>query len=122
MWMRPTVAFVVAPAVGALAVSLVAVRLWSFYFIGFFFSALITAYAVALVVGVPAFLISRAWLPTSVTLYAIAGAVVASVAAVPMAFIFPLSLALLSIAAGAIAGVAFAFILMPTSNNRWRGP
>jgi hypothetical protein len=121
MWMRATVAFTVAPAIGALGASLFAAAIWSIY-VGFFVSALMVAYGVALLVGVPAFLFSRSWLPLSIWAYALAGALVATVSAVPMVFFFPISLAVLSILTGAIAGVTFGLIVMPTSNNRWRGP
>jgi hypothetical protein len=120
MWVRTTVAFVVAPAIGALAASLVAAAVWSIYF-GFFVSTLVVAYSVTLVVGVPWFLI---WprLPTSVLGYALAGAFVSCLAAVLMVFFLPPLFPLLSILTGVIAGTTFGLIILPTSNNRWRGP
>jgi hypothetical protein len=121
MWRRITVAFIVAPAIGVLAVSLLAAVVWRAA-IGFFISAFIIAYATALLLGVPAFLLSRSWLPKSIWVYALAGAVVAAVVAVPMAFVFPHLLAFLSIFTGVVAGITFGLIVLPTSNNRWRGP
>jgi len=120
MWMRTTVAFVVAPAIGALGASVIAATMWGFYF-GFFFSTLVVAYFVAVVIGIPWFLV---WprLPTSIFGYALAGAAVAGAAAVLMVFILPLTLAFLSILVGALAGLTFGVIVMPTSNNRSRGP
>ena len=121
MCRRVTVAFVVAPGIGALGASLIAAMLWRIY-IGFFVSTLMVAYAVAVLVAVPAFLLSRSWLPISTWAYGLAGALIAAVAAVPMAFFLPLSLGFLSVLAGAVAGISFGLIVTPTSNNRWRGP
>jgi hypothetical protein len=118
---RTTVAFAVSPAIGAAVASIVAVMMWSPHF-GLFFSILIVSYAVAVVVGVPAFLLSRSWMPASIWAYALAGAVVAAVAAVPIAFFFPTSLGFLGILTGATAGVAFRLIALPASNSRWSGP
>ena len=122
MWRRVTVAFIVAPGIGVLGVSLlVTVPIWS-PGTGFFVLELMVAYAVALLFGVPAFLLSRSWLSRSLWAYALAGAVVAATAAVPLAFVFPPPLAFLSILTGALAGTTFGLIVLPTSNNRWRGP
>jgi hypothetical protein len=118
---RIAVAFVVAPAIGAAIAALVATK-FGFIYLGFFASALMAAYAVAALVGIPAFLFSRSWLRRSIWAYALAGAAVAAVAAVPMVFFVPLALAFLTILTGVVSGFTFGLIVMPTSNNRWRGP
>ena len=118
---RAIVALLVAPAIGALGASLVAAAIWSID-LGYFISALIVAYAVTLLVGVPAFLFFLSWLPTSIWTYALAGALIGAFVAVPTVFLFSLPLTFLSVLAGAITGVMYRLIAMPTSNNRWRGP
>jgi hypothetical protein len=123
MWLRTTVAFVVAPAIGALAASLVLAAvgaMWSAYLF-ILFSTVVVSYAITVVVGVPWFLV---WprLPTSIWGFALAGVFVACVAAVLMMFFLPPLIALSSVLAGAAAGAAFGVIMLPTSNNRWRGP
>jgi hypothetical protein len=95
--------------------------------IGFAFSMLPLAYGVTVVVGVPAFLLTRSWARRSQALwwYAIAGFVVACFVAVPLFFVAGAparNLSVLMAVCGVTAGLAFGLILRPKSNNRWRGP
>jgi|HubBroStandDraft_4_1064222.scaffolds.fasta_scaffold477924_1 hypothetical protein len=131
MWMRVAVAFVAAPAIGALVASLVATTIWSFYYgttiwslyFVLLFATLVAAYVVAFVLGVPWFLVWP-WCPKSVWGYALAGAIVAVVPALFLILFFYLSSVffIFGILAGALTGLTFGVIVMPTSNNRWRGP
>jgi hypothetical protein len=117
---RVTVAFIVAPAIGA-ACGILVLAMVSRTHIGLLISPLMVASAVTVLFVVPAFLLSRARLPIPTWAYAFAGILVAAIAAVPMTFFLPLSLTLLSILAGAAAGLTFGLIMLPTSNNRWSG-
>jgi hypothetical protein len=120
MWMRTTIAFLVAPAIGACAASLVMATLLPIY-LGFFLSTLMVAYSVTLVVGVPWFLIWP-WRPTSILGYAVAGGFVACLAAVLIVLFLPPLLPLLCVLTGVVAGGAFGLIMLPTSNQRLERP
>jgi hypothetical protein len=125
-WVRSAIAFLIAPAVGVLTAWLIAFCIWAMP-IGFAFSMAPLAYGVTVVVGVPAFLLSRSWKPQSRALwwYPIAGFVVACFVSVPLFFVTispARDLSVLMAICGITAGLAFGLILGPKSNNRWRGP
>ena len=116
--------FVLAPPFGVLVAALVLMAVARRAVpLGDLINMLLPAYAVAFVVGIPAYLMSRPWRLTSVWSYAVVGAVAACPVAIPIAGFFGLvAWASVILLAGASAGVAFGFIIGTESNNRWRGP
>jgi hypothetical protein len=121
--MRAAIAFAVAPAVGVVATWLALVAFMWPLSLGLVVSMLWIAYLVTVVVGVPAFLWFRSWALLSFWSYALAGLIVASIAAVPIWLLLgSLALGLVAIMTGVITGLTFGLILGPKSNNRWRGP
>jgi hypothetical protein len=122
MWRRAAVAFLVSPAVGAAVAWGVATILWRQASLGFFIATATVAYIIALMVGVPAFLLSRSWMRRAIWAYTLTGAVVAAIPVIPIAYFLTPSAVFLSILTGVVAGATFGVITMPTSNNRWRGP
>ena len=122
--LRTALAFALSPALGVVAASLVLALITQHAVeIGFAASLLPIAYLVAGVIGVPAFLLSRAWLPVPIWAYATAGLIAACFVSIPiMAFFGAVVWGLLGLFAGAASGLAFGLILGTESNNRWRGP
>ena len=121
---RTALAFAISPALGVLAASLVlALITQRSVQIGFAASLLPIAYLVAAVIGIPAFLLSRAWLPLPVQAYATVGLIAACFVSIPiMVWFRAYAWGLLALFAGAVSGLAFGLILGTESNNRWRGP
>ena len=120
---RTALAFTLSPALGVLAASVVlALITQRSVQIGFAASLLPIAYLVAVVIGVPGFLLSRAWLPVPIWAYATAGLIAACLISIPiMAFFGAFAWGLIGLFAGAASGLAFGLILGTKSNNRWRG-
>ena len=122
--LRTALAFALAPALGVLAASLVlALITLRSVDTGLAASLLPIAYLIAGVIGIPAFLLSRAWLPIPLWSYATVGLIAACFVSIPiMAFFDAFAWGLIGLFAGAASGVAFGMILGTKSNNRWRGP
>jgi hypothetical protein len=121
---RIAAAFLLAPSLGVVAAAaLMSALTFRLVDVGFITSAAPMAYLVAAVIGIPAFLMSRAWLPISLPAYALVGTAAASFIAIPVAFFFKaLAWGLVILFAGASAGVAFGLILGTKSNQRLERP
>ena len=121
---RVVAAFVLAPALGvtAAAVLISALTLHAVD-VGLLTSAAPLAYLVAAVIGIPAFLASRARLPIPLLAYVLVGAIAATFIAIPVAFFFnAFAWSLVILFAGASAGIAFGLIVGTKSNQRLERP
>src|SRR5450631_2300604 len=125
-WHRVTTAFLVAPAVGILTAWLIAFCMWAMP-VGFAFSLVPLAYALTVVFGVPALLLTRFWKLSSVMpwWYGVLGLFAACFVAVPLLFVGDRSTRDLGITvgiSGVTTGLAFGLILQPKSNQRLERP
>ena len=120
--LRAALAFTLSPALGVLAVSLV-LAVITRRSVEIEYTLLPIAYSVAVVVGVPAFLLARGSLPVPIWTYATVGLIAACFVSIPiMVWFRAYAWGLLALFAGAVSGLAFGLILGTDSNNRWRGP
>ena len=122
--LRIVAAFVLAPGLGvtAAAVLISALALHTVD-VEFITSAAPLAYLVAAVIGIPAFLVSRARLPIPLFAYVMIGAIAATFIAIPVAFFFnAFAWSLVILFAGASSGIAFGLIVGTKSNQRLERP
>jgi hypothetical protein len=86
-------------------------------------SMLPAAYLAAIVVGVPAYLMSRSYMPVPFWTYPVAGLIASSFVAVPVAAFFGmLAFAAVGLFAGLVAGLTFGLIVGTKSNHRLERP
>ena len=126
--MRVVLGFILAPVFGPLVVAVYS--LWSGgleskYFIGFFLNMTMVSYAVAVVAGVPAFLMLKSWRIKNIFGYLLGGVLIALL---PFVFFVGISsvpgeLLVNSITVGGVNGVAFWLLAICKSNQSLkRGP
>lgn len=115
---RTALGFVVAPAVTVCVILLLMGINGSAVSVGLVYSALVAAYAVMLVLGTPAFLMTRPWRIRSARAHALLGI---TVALLPAAGLYLATkgwfLPVVSLVGAGVGGVAFSLLVAKESNN-----
>ena len=116
---QTAIAFVAAPIVATVTVWVLLAVSSTAPPVGFAFTVAVIAFAVVIVLGVPAFLITRPWHLKTKASYGLVGAVVGLLPASLLALgTKDLPLALITLFSSAVAGVTFGVIAGRESNNR----
>ena len=120
---QTAIAFVAAPIVTTVTVWVLLALSSTAPPVGFAFIVAVVAFGVAIVLGAPAFLITRSWRLKSKASYGLVGAVVGLLPASLVAQgTKDLPLALITLFSSVVAGVTFGVIAGRESNNRMERP
>lgn len=116
---RLLAAFLAAPLVAVIVVGLIVAITSGIPPIGFLLAVAEIACIVTFVVGIPAYLLTRAWHLRSLASFAAVAAVVSLIPAALLALAYPESpdLWLSTICAGGVSGIVFGLIVRETSNE-----